>query len=300
MVSNRLFEIVYLLLNKNRITARELAERFEVSTRTIYRDIDAISLAGIPVYTEKGKGGGISLLPEFILSRSVFSEQEQNEILSALQGVTLLQPADSTLALQKLSAIFNKTASNWLEVDFSGWGYEDRDFWDGLKTAILQRRVAEFDYYSSYSEKTLRRAEPMQLWFKSRSWYLKAYDIIKQDMRVFKLTRMLNLKITDEIFAGRGLSVSMDNPPAVEKPLPLISLRLLIKPEMAYRVLDEFSANIEGQDEDGSFRISARLPEDSWVYSTILSYGEHIEVLEPVHIRDVIREKAQKIIERHM
>ena len=92
--TSRLFEIIYLLLNKERVTAKELAERFGISTRTIYRDIDSIGLAGIPIYSEKGKGGGISLLPDFVLSKSVFSEQEQNEILSMLHGLSQIQSAD--------------------------------------------------------------------------------------------------------------------------------------------------------------------------------------------------------------
>ena len=112
---NRLLEIVYALLRQKTVTAKELAERFNVSQRTIYRDIDTLSLAGIPVYTEKGKNGGISLLPEFVLSKSFLSEQEQNEILSALQGLSNIKTAETNQVLQKLSSIFNKSAANWLE-----------------------------------------------------------------------------------------------------------------------------------------------------------------------------------------
>jgi len=296
----RLFEIIYLLLQKERVTAKELAERFEVSTRTIYRDIDTISLAGIPIYTEKGKGGGISLLPDFVLSKSMFSEKEQNEILSALHGLSKMHSADSDNVLQKLSAIFNKTATNWLEVDFSEWGYEDEEFWDGLKSAILQRRVVEFDYYSSYSDKVRRRVEPLQLWFKSRSWYLRAFDLVKQDFRVFKLTRMQDLAVSKESFCERDLrSVRHDVPPTVVQ-RPDVNIRLRISPEMTYRVIDEFSGCIEEQLEDGSHIVSMCWSEDNWVYSTILSFGEYIEVLEPEHIREIIREKAKIVYERYL
>jgi len=113
MQINRLLEIVYILLNQKNTTAKQLAERFSVSQRTIYRDIDALSLAGIPVYTEKGKGGGISLLPEFVLSKSILSDKEQNEILSSLQGLTNMGTVDSDHALQKLSAVFSKSVTNW-------------------------------------------------------------------------------------------------------------------------------------------------------------------------------------------
>ena len=87
MQLNRLFEIVYILLNRKQVTARELAQRFEVSTRTIYRDIESLTEAGVPVYTNKGKGGGISLLDNFILNKSYLNTDEQQEILTALQGL---------------------------------------------------------------------------------------------------------------------------------------------------------------------------------------------------------------------
>ena len=299
MQTSRLFEIVYTLLNKERVTAKELAERFGVSTRTIYRDIDAIDLAGIPVYTEKGKGGGISLLPDYVLSKSVFSEQEQNEILSMLHGLAQIRSAESENLLHKLSAIFNKTATNWLEVDFSDWSYCNEDFWASLKTAILNRRITTFDYYSTYSEKTHRRVEPVQLWFKSKAWYLKAYDINRKDMRTFKLIRMRNLVVTDETFSERDILRAQTDKPQIPDQKPYVNLRLLIKPEMTHRVLDEFAADIEEQLEDGSFIISVYWTEDNWIYGTILSFGEYIEVLEPPNIREIIREKAKKIIKQH-
>jgi len=300
MQTSRLFEIIYLLLNKERVTAKELAERFGVSTRTIYRDIDTIGLAGIPVYTEKGKGGGISLLPDFVLSKSVFNEQEQNEILSMLHGLSQIRSADSERVLQKLSAVFNKTAANWLEVDFSDWSYESEDFWGGFKTAILSRRVAEFDYFSTYSEKTHRRIEPIQLWFKSKAWYLKAYDLDKQGIRLFKLSRMRNLVVTDEIFNERDILIDETATPPSATQKPYVTLRLRIKSEMAYRVLDEFADNVEEHCADGSYIITVCWPEDNWVYGTILSFGEYIEVLEPPHVREIIRTMAKKISEQYL
>jgi len=297
--ASRLFEIIYLLLNKDRVTAKELAERFGVSTRTIYRDVDAISLAGIPVYTEKGKGGGISLLPDFVLNKSILSEQEQTEILASLQGLTQIQSVDADNVLKKLSTVFNKTAAKWLEVDFTDWSFEQQDFWGGFKTAILQKLVVEFDYYSSYSEKTRRRVEPLQLWFKSRNWYLKAYDLAKNDIRLFRLSRIRNMDITDIVFIERDLLVEdvVSSPPSTKR--PDVTLRLRIKPEMAHRALDEFASVVEEQEADGSYIVSFCWPEDNWVYGTILSFGEYAEVLEPEHIRDIIREKAKKIHDQY-
>ena len=88
-VNNRLFEIVYILMQKKKVTAKELADRFEVSTRTIYRDIEALSTANIPIYATKGKDGGIGLLDEYVLNKAILSEEEQNQISVSYTHLTL-------------------------------------------------------------------------------------------------------------------------------------------------------------------------------------------------------------------
>ncbi|MCL2514008.1 MAG: YafY family transcriptional regulator [Oscillospiraceae bacterium] len=300
MQSNRLFEIIYILLNRKTVTAGELAERFGVSKRTVYRDVDALSLAGIPVYTEKGRGGGISLMPDFVLSKSILSEREQNEILSALQGLSNMKTGETGQILQKLSAVFNKSTVNWMEVDFSNWGYSDGDIFNDFKTAILERRIAEFDYYSAYGEKTHRKIEPIQLWFKSKAWYVKGFCLMKQDLRVFKLTRVKNLAVTGEVFPERDLLAMPPHESSPEYQKQDVRLTLKIAPEMTYRVLDEFGAEDAEKQPDGSFIVDVTWPEDDWVYGTILSYGEYIEVLGPEHIKEIIKEKARKIAGKYL
>lgn len=127
MQINRLFEMVYILLRKKTVTAKELAEHFEVSTRTIYRDLDTLSSAGIPIYTSKGKGGGISLIENYVLKQSLFSEEEQKELLMSLQGLNAINTPNMESILNKLSAIFNQESIHWIDVDFSGWGNSKRD-----------------------------------------------------------------------------------------------------------------------------------------------------------------------------
>jgi len=297
---NRLFEIIYLLLNKKSTTAKELAEYFGVSQRTIYRDVNTLSLAGIPVYTEKGKGGGISLLPDFVLNKSILSEQEQNEILSALHGLSSVKTSETDQVLKKLSTIFNKNTVNWLDVDFSGWGaYHGGVFYD-FKTAILERRIAEFDYYSTYGEMTHRRIEPIQLWFKSKSWYIKGFCLMRQDIRLFKLSRVRNLSVTNEEFTERDLFAITPNPIPDSHQKPDVTLKLKIASEMTYRVFDEFDEEYAEKQPDGSYVVTVTYPEDDWVYGTILSYGEYIEVLEPEHIREIIKEKSEKTVKKYL
>lgn len=185
MKIDRLFQIVYILLEKKNVTAKMLSEHFEVSQRTIYRDIDILSQCGVPLYTTKGKGGGIALLENFILDKSTMTEQEQNQILMALQSMPKGGKEDIGQTLKKYSSFFKKSNENWIQVDFSQWG-EQREFvFDVLKQAIINKNVISFVYYNSNGEKTQRKAEPYQLWFKGRNWYIKAYCRSKQDLRLF-------------------------------------------------------------------------------------------------------------------
>jgi len=300
MQTNRLFQILYILLNKQRVTAGELAERLGVSRRTICRDIDALSIAGIPIYTEKGKGGGISLLPDFVLNKSILSEHEQSEILSALHGLSNIRTDDTNRILRKLSTIFNKPATNWMEVDYAGWSHEN-DFWGNFKVAILERRIAQFDYYNSYGDKTARRVEPIQLWFKSKSWYLKGFCLRGRGLRLYKVSRIKNLVVTDEHFPERDLPPLPDNPTHGHyKDQKKVELRLRIEPEMAYRVFDDFYESMVEKQPDGSFIVTVTWPEDNWLYGFILSFGKHIEVLEPKHIRKIIKAEAERISQKYL
>ena len=299
MQINRLLEIVYILLNQKNTTAKQLAERFSVSQRTIYRDIDALSLAGIPVYTEKGKGGGISLLPEFVLSKSILSDKEQNEILSSLQGLTKMGTVDSDHALQKLSAVFSKSVTNWLEVDFSDWSYSNAEIFYQLKTAILEHKIIEFEYYSASGETTHRRIEPVQLWFKSKNWYIKGYCLKRKNMRLFKLTRVRELYISGEIFDLRNLHEIPPEQDSDKTHDPIVEVVLKIDKELAYKVRDEWSDRNALKLPDGSYKIIAYLPEDEWLYGNILSYGEYIEVIHPASLRDKIKEIAKIILDKH-
>jgi len=298
MQISRLLELIYILLHRKVVPARELAEQLGVSRRTIYRDIDTLSLAGIPIYTEKGKGGGVTLLPDSVLNKSILSEQEQNEILTALHGLSNMKVAEANQVLQKLSTIFNKTATNWLQVDFSDWSGAN-DYFNDFKTAILERRIAAFDYYNSYGDKTFRRIEPTQLWFKSKSWYLKGFCLTKQDMRVYKLSRVKNLTVTDTHFLQRECVESQDNPES-RNTQKEIRIQLRIMPEMKFRLFDDFDENQIEEQPDGSFILTVSWEEDNWVHGFILSYGEYAEVLAPEHLRKTIKDKAKKIFDRNL
>ena len=190
MKNSRLFEILYLLVEKRAVTAGELAQRLEVSERTIYRDVDALSAAGIPVYAQKGKGGGIRLMDQFVLDRALLSQSQQDEILFALQAVQATGGGEE--ALSRLSALFRREGGDWLEVDFTDWGSgaAERENFSLVKGAVLERKPLSFTYYSSAGARSRRTVEPARLVFKAGCWYLSAFCRQKQDWRIFRLVRM--------------------------------------------------------------------------------------------------------------
>jgi len=186
MQINRLFEIIYILLDKKRVTSKELAEQFEVSARTIYRDIEILSSAGIPVYMSKGKGGGISLLPEFVLNKAVLTDQEKTNILSSLKAVSAVKFNETDTALRKLNNLFGESNTDWIEVDFSSWAaaQNETETFNIIKAAILGRRIISFSYASAKGQQTTREAEPLKLCFRSGAWYLYGYCRLRCDCRL--------------------------------------------------------------------------------------------------------------------
>lgn len=296
MQINRLFEIVYILLERKTITAKELAERFEVSTRTIYRDIEILSQAKIPVYANKGNGGGIGLLEDYVLDKSMLSEEEQNQILFALQSMEKISNQDEKNILEKMSSIFNKSKTNWIDVDFSDWGTngeQDQTF-NLIRNAILKHNVIEFVYYNSYGEEKKRQAEPLQIYFKDKSWYLKAYCRLKQDYRLFKISRMKDIKLLNETFE-KELPQIKEN----KFDYKTIQLELEISKDMSYRVYDEFKREDIIKNKNGDFIVKVEFPENDWVYGYILSFGENVKVLSPGYVKSIIKEKLQKSLKNY-
>lgn len=294
----RLFEIVYLLLDRRNTTAKELAEHFEVSTRTILRDVETLSAAGIPIYTSKGKGGGISILENFILNKTLISEEEQNQILFGLKSMAAVHTIDATDTLKRLQVLFNKSRTDWIEIDFSSWGSSnaEKEKFAELKQAVLSRRIAAFDYVGSSGQKSHREVEPLRVVFKGRSWYLQAFCRLKQDYRTYKISRIRNLKVSDVTF-DRSLpeSIGFDVDRLTLKPEQTVTLKMKFAPELAYRVYDEYDdCNIETL-EDGSLMATATYPYDEWVIGHILSYGSAVELVEPEHLRHEIGKRAKMI-----
>ena len=299
MQESRLFRIVYFILNRGQVTAAELAREFEVSVRTIYRDIDALSGAGIPVYAETGRNGGISLLDNYVLDRTLLSEKERQDILAALQSLSAAGNTCDKATLDKLSALFRLPSDNWYEVDFSRWGEvaQDNNKFEDLKKAVVCHRCVQISYVGAYTAESSRKIHPLKLLYKSRAWYVKAYCAEKKDFRLFKLNRIIRWELLEEEF----IPVSWPEPSEEEKTpeqdqTPIV---LRFSREVAYRVYDEFDLNHIQEQENGEMLVTAYMPQDGWLTGFLLSFGAQVEVISPAYLREVLAAQAREIYEKN-
>lgn len=301
MKINRMIEMITILLNRKTVTAKELAERFEVSTRTIYRDIDVLSGAGIPIYTNKGSGGGISLLDNYTLDKTMISEEERDSLILGLTTLKATKYPEIDKMLEKLSAVFKKQDTNdWIEVDFTPWGTSPNSYhkFDDVKQAILCRQVLEFEYMSASKQRIKRKVEPLKLIFKSREWYMWGFCRIRKEYRLFKLSRMKNHRLLDERFEHRSRSYDHEKEKMTDGSYAqrFTVFKFKFKESALYRVYDDFDDDYIKENQDGTYEVTVAFPEGEWVYNYIFSFGEEIEVLEPEPIRKNLRMRLQQAL----
>lgn len=299
----RLIEMVVLLLNRETVRAQDLADRFGVSARTIYRDVEELSLAGVPIYMTKGRGGGISLMREYALNRVLLSDQDKESIILALKTLQTTRHPAADSALERVGALIRQNAADmddWVQIDFTQWGSDPDEAgrFGAIKQAILQRRLIAFDYVDSAGSRTSRAAEPMRLIYKGRAWYLYAYCRLKNDFRVFRLSRIKELVVQEAEFQRRDARVpdDLEYDDAAHK---LVSLRLRFAPEVLHRIYDDFDERQITRNPDGTCDVAASFPEDEWVYGYILSFGKSVEVLEPLAVRESISGRLRAAAARY-
>lgn len=299
MKVDRLFSIVDILINKKVVTAPKLAEKFNVSTRTIYRDIEVLCESGIPIYCTRGKGGGISIIDGYTIDKAMFSDNEQKQILMALGSVSATGQLDVKESLMKISNIFKKNEDNWIEIDFSPWQQNDKDkiIFEKLKNAIFNKNEVTFSYFNTKGQHSSRIVQPYKLVFKLNYWYLYGFCNKKQDMRFFKLTRIDELKVLDSIFLKKD--VVNDYKYNYYDEVNLIDIKLKVDKLMGFRVYDEFrTGNISIKND--CFIVSVKLPHDEWLYNYLMSFGSTIEILEPKSLRMEYIQRVQKIINKYL
>lgn len=299
MKIDRLFAITNIIIDKKNTTATELANHFGVSVRTIYRDIDILSANGIPIYTSQGKGGGISIIDGYSIDKTVLSDEEQKNVLVALESIRATGRFNVDNSIYKLRNIFKKDITNWIEIDFSGWEQSDteKQIFEIIKNSIFNSTALSFSYFGNNGENTKRIVEPIKLIFKSNSWYLYGFCRLRKDYRFFKLRRIDELETIEHDKVKVNLPDKISTVYKKEKGKE-IELKLKIKDSMAFRIYDEFRNGIINKT-GNDFIIEALVPEGEWLYNYLLSFGSTLEVLEPPELRNGYQKELYKMLENH-
>ena len=303
MKLERLLAITIILLNNDKVQAKDLAERFEVSIRTIYRDLETINMSGIPIISYPGNNGGYGIMDTFKIDKHIFSDSDIESVLSTLKGISnSLDDTQLDSALEKLMNIGlsrNKNISQLNDkiiVDIFRYGAsaKQKEAHKLIYYAINNSRLINFEYVNALGEATARTIEPMTLVFKNFSWYLFAFCKLKDDFRFFKLTRIRNINVSVHSFARREAKYG-DYELSAERSYQGVELIIKFNARIKHRIEEYFPENIAEYLQDGSPIVKLNWKEDDWIYSFILSYGDDAEIISPPHIRENYIKKIKNI-----
>lgn len=272
----RLVQTILILINRKKVTAAELADRFNVSVRSIYRDIDALSLAGIPVYSVKGKGGGIYLGDSFHIDETLINQDEQQDILIALNLLKSTGFIDNEKLLRKLEDLYGW--SDWITVDFKHSGGVEEALFQQIKQAIFQECKVRFTYYTCYGQTRLIETIPRKLIFKNQQWLLAGIDINGDAVRTYALERIRKLELLAK-HPCRKMVV------ADEIELETITVTLRFSKRISYKKYDDFRDYQIINNDDSSYDIKMEFSGMPELYAFLLPLGKNVKILEPEAIR---------------
>lgn len=301
----RLLSIVFLLLNRDKLTAPELAKKYQVSERTIYRDIKTINEAGIPIISHTGHEGGFSILADYRIDKQVLTIKEMKAIVNALKGVNAsLQNYEIDNIIEKICDLMPRNGASEkvihdsdIAIDLVPWGMTKR-YQKSLKsinTAIENRTIITFQYTAMDGKSTERSVEPMTMMFKGYTWYLFGYCRLRKDYRVFRINRLKNLQITQHGFTRK--QKSYQEYLNWNEKTSTVTLTLKFKKEIQSQIGDHFQDNQVNYDDEGNMIVTTTMPANNWVYGFILSFGSFVEVLAPENYRRIIAEEGKKIMQ---
>jgi len=299
----RLFAQLIYLMNRDIVSARTLAEQFEVSVRTIQRDMDTLALAGMPVTAVRGPRGGYCIMKEYKLHRQLINTADLFFILTSLESISAtLDNKQMSQTLEKVRALVGHyqqteitTQQQQLQIDFSAMhpGPNREAVFSALQRGIESGRLIQFRYIDGRFQETQRTVEPMTLTFRWFSWYLFGFCRLRNDYRLFRLSRMRNIHLTHTPFKRHSKSVEQfmaAGQAALHRDTPEIKLKF--HPSLKNNVEDYWQEGRREISPDGYLLVSVRLPENEWLYGMILSYGDGVEVLAPAHLRKIIHQKS--------
>jgi predicted DNA-binding transcriptional regulator YafY len=304
MKIERLMYIIIMLLSKKQILAKDIASQFQVSTRTIYRDIDTLSLLGIPIYSERGNNGGFYLADNYKMDSFLFTEEEQKIILNISQSIsntTKIPVIEMLKEKMRLSIPLNTTKETYF-FDFSLWTTNKTTF-NKIESAIDNSLTVRLKYTSFNNVESIREIEPINLVYKSHTWYLYGFCKKRQDLRLFRLSRIRNLEILDIIFDDSNYQSI--NEEAFNKILSNLKdstlfdlVELEFSKNIKSKVYDTFSEEVITELEN-KLIVKKNMPIDDWFIGLILSFRGEVKVIKPLALKYSIKKAALEILTQY-
>ena len=290
---DRLMGIIAVLRRQGKVTMPYLAERFEVSRRTISRDIDAICRAGIPIVTRQGEGGGVSLMEGCAVDATVFTREELAAILTGLGSLQSVAAAPDAAGIA--GKLGGESGENGIEIDLASFYKDDlADKIRRIRQAIGEGRRVKFRYYSKKGEAD-RRVEPYRVVYQWSDWYVFGFCAERQDFRLFKLRRLWELEILEERFERRAvpeekrrLGSNMTDDYMVEA---------IYEPSAKYRLVEEYGPDSFRVMEDGRLYTKWGFSSAEQAEEWLLSFGDQVKVVAPAEMRARMRRKLMNMLE---
>ncbi|WP_044477457.1 helix-turn-helix transcriptional regulator [Paenibacillus antibioticophila] len=302
MKIDRLIAMIMILLENEVISAGALAKKLEVSSRTIYRDIDTLTMAGLPIFTTQGVAGGVGLMKSYKIDKKLFTPKDIQTLLTSLRSYRqLYNHKEIVHVLEKLSNIgqegakSEKGSSFTVDLSLNQGNRSLRSLLSSVETAINEERYIKFDYINKDGNVTSRKIEPYQVVFKESSWYLQAFCTLKEDYRIFKLARMSNLYVLPETFVPRDFSpLAMDGSGWMsDERVPVkIRIALSLMDKVIERYGEENIISVEGDSCLAIFPIV----NNEYGYDILLRFGDKCEIIEPSDVREAFRNYIRKIL----
>ena len=306
MKIDRLYSIALFLSARESATVAELAERFEVSVRTIHRDLEALDLAGVPVVTRQGRGGGVGLMPGYRLEGGYLTRRELRELAVTLEGIApILSGTRVPTIVGKMAALGEGGGTDVPPVDIDLTGWRRRPGWQEVMTALVEaiksERTVRFRYTSLKDIRTMREVEPLKVIFSSSNWYLSGWCRLRRDYRWFTVSRIEEIRILSSRFDRRRRLEEMRGDDGFGDPVADIRLSLTAKGLAKARdYIDPDSIdppNAGGGDSVVRFTATMRWPANEWVYGFLLSLGPEASVLEPGEVRREMERRIARMAE---
>lgn len=302
MKMDRLISIIMLLLERKTVNAAELAGAFDVSTRTIYRDLDTINQAGIPIVTHMGRDGGVSIMEEYKVDKRLFTTSDITSLLIGLGGVrSALSGEDIGATLTKVRSMIPEGQvaeiefqSNQIAIDLTPWAKDARlaGYLTLIKAGMDGKRTLRFDYTNAQGGTSNREAEPYRLLHKGDSWYLQGYCLLRQEFRTFRIYRMVNLELTDIVFTPREFDPALLEMTETTSP-PMVEVTFRFDETVKPDVIGIYGDGVVEACGDDTYLAKVPLLDSPMGYHALLYMGEHCECLAPDRVRAYIAERAR-------